>query len=219
MVHFEILVEDMSGKTALDILVPKIIGDEHTFNVYSYKGIGRIPKGLKSNSEPQKRILLDQLPKLIQGYGKKFAAYPDNYRTYLIIICDLDDRCLRTFRQELLDIVAKCSPRPDTHFCIAIEEGESWYLGDLPAVKKAYPRAKDAVLNSYMSDSIGGTWEKLADAVVVGGSQKLSLLGQQAIGKEKSSWAQNISPYMDVENNHSPSFCYFRNKLRLLSSL
>lgn len=219
MVHFEILVEDISGKTALEILVPKILGHEHTFNVHSYKGIGRIPKDLKSTSEPQKRILLDQLPKLIQGYGKTFAAYPDNYRTYLIIICDLDDRCLRTFRRELLDIVAKCSPSPDTHFCIAIEEGESWYLGDLPAVKAAYPTAKDAVLNIYMSDSICGTWEKLADAVFVGGSQKLSKLGQQAIGKEKSRWAQNISPYMDVEKNDSPSFCYFRDKLRLLSSL
>jgi hypothetical protein len=29
--HFEILVEDLSGKRALDILVPKIIATEHTF--------------------------------------------------------------------------------------------------------------------------------------------------------------------------------------------
>ncbi len=32
--HFEILVEDQSGKTMLDILMPKIIGDQpHTFDV------------------------------------------------------------------------------------------------------------------------------------------------------------------------------------------
>ena len=42
--HFEILVEDQSGKKALDILVPKIIGDEHTFKVISYKGLGHIPE-------------------------------------------------------------------------------------------------------------------------------------------------------------------------------
>ena len=41
--HFEILAEDQSGKKTLDILVPNIIGDEHTFRVISYKGIGRIP--------------------------------------------------------------------------------------------------------------------------------------------------------------------------------
>ncbi len=41
--HFEILVEDLSGKKALDILVPKILGNTHSFVVHSYKGIGRIP--------------------------------------------------------------------------------------------------------------------------------------------------------------------------------
>ena len=36
--HFEILIEDISGKTALEILIPKIISDENTFNIHSYKG-------------------------------------------------------------------------------------------------------------------------------------------------------------------------------------
>ncbi|MGB5685679.1 MAG: hypothetical protein WBM35_07705 [Candidatus Electrothrix sp.] len=44
--HFEILIEDQSGKKALDILIPKLISLEHTFKVHSYKGIGRIPKNL-----------------------------------------------------------------------------------------------------------------------------------------------------------------------------
>ena len=30
--HFEVLVEDQSGKKALDILIPKIIGDQHSFD-------------------------------------------------------------------------------------------------------------------------------------------------------------------------------------------
>ncbi|QHG19998.1 hypothetical protein GJB62_14990 [Nostoc sp. ATCC 53789] len=73
--HFEILVEDISGKIALEILVPKIINTEqHTFNIHHYKGIGRIPKNLTSTSDPKKRILLDQLPRLIQGYGKTLGA-------------------------------------------------------------------------------------------------------------------------------------------------
>jgi len=37
--HFEILVEDISGKTALEILIPKIISTEqHTFEIHPYKG-------------------------------------------------------------------------------------------------------------------------------------------------------------------------------------
>jgi hypothetical protein len=212
--HFEILVEDISGKIALEILVPKIINTEqHTFIIHHYKGIGRIPKNITSSSDPKKRILLDQLPRLIQGYGKILSYFP----AILIIICDLDDRCLSTFRKELLELVNSCDPKPKTQFCIAIEEGEAWYLGDLAAVKAAYPSAKQAVLNLYTNDSICGTWEKLADAVFSGGVQKLSKLGWQGIGKEKATWAEKISPIMDIDNNQSPSFCYFRDQLRRLS--
>ena len=48
---------------------------------------------------------------------------------------------------------------------MAIEEGEAWLLGDIPAIQSVYPNAKNAVLNGYENDSICGTWEKLADAV------------------------------------------------------
>lgn len=44
--HFEILAEDQSGKKALDILIPKLIGNQHQFKVRPYKGIGHIPKNL-----------------------------------------------------------------------------------------------------------------------------------------------------------------------------
>jgi hypothetical protein len=214
--HFEVLIEDISGKTALEILIPKIISDKHTFNIHSYKGIGRIPQGLVSRSDSNRRILLDQLPRLIQGYGMTFAGYPSDYSAVLIIICDLDDRCLSDFRRELLDCVDKCAVKPETYFCIAIEEGEAWYLGDIGAIKAAYPKAKDPVLNSYINDSVCDTWEKLADAIFSGGAQGLGRLGWQAVGKEKMAWASNISPHMNIDINQSPSFCYFREKLRYL---
>jgi len=216
--HFEILVEDISGKTALKTLIPKIVSDEHTFNIHSYRGIGRIPKGLEPSSDPKRRILLDQLPRLIQGYGNTFAGYPSGYSAVLIIMCDLDERCLSDFRRELLDCMDKCAVKPETYFCIAIEEGEAWYLGDVDAIKTAYPKAKDAILSSYVNDSICNTWEKLADAIHIGGSKRLALLGWQTVGKEKTVWASNISPHMDVDINQSPSFCYFREKLRYLGS-
>jgi hypothetical protein len=148
-VHFDVLVEDQSGKKMLDILMPNIIDDDHSFTVHPYKGIGRIPKGLKPNSDPAKRILLDQLPRLLQGYGKTYANYPDDYRAAVIVVCDLDDQCLKAFRQELLGILNACSPKPETRFCIAIEEGEAWLLGDIQAVQSAYPKAKANVLKSY----------------------------------------------------------------------
>lgn len=215
--HFEILVEDVSGKKALEILVPKIIEPPHTFNVHSYKGIGRIPKNLRNASDPRKRILLDNLPKLLQGYGRTFAGYSTDYHAAVILVCDLDDKCLKDFRQELYNILQACNPKPKTRFCIAIEEGEAWFLGDLNAIRKAYPRAKDGVLKRYKNDSICGTWETLADAVFPGGAKALSSRGWQAVGAEKSKWADRIAPLVDIDDNRSPSFRYFRDKLIAMS--
>ena len=211
--HFEILVEDQSGKKALDILVPKIIDSNHTFIVRAYKGIGHLPKNLKGKSDPSKRILLDRLPKLLRGYGKTFAEYPANYQAAVIVICDLDDQCLKKFKDELLNLLNQCNPQPLTRFCIAIEEGEAWFLGDLDAIATAYPDAKSNILNSYNNDSICGTWETLADAIYPGGYKKLKKLGWQEVGRQKSLWAENIAPHMNVTQNKSPSFRYFYSKM------
>ena len=214
--HFEVLVEDQSGKHALGILIPKIIGEQHTFRVIEYRGIGHIPKNLKSSTDASKRILLDQLIRLLRGYGRTFASYPENYPAAVIVVCDLDDKCLKVFRQELFTVLNACNPRPETRFCIAIEEGEAWLLGDIPAIKTAYPNARDNVLNGYTNDAICGTWELLADAISQGGATGLERKGWRAVGREKSIWAANIAPNMDVKNNKSPSFCYFRQKIQEL---
>ena len=214
--HFEILVEDQSSEKALEILMPKIIGDQHTFCFHFYKGIGDIPPNLKSKTDVSKRILLDQLPRLLRGFGKTLDNYPANYPAAVIVVCDLDRRCLKTFRQELLRVLNSCNPKPETRFCIAIEEGEAWLLGDIPAIKVAYPKAKVNILNSYQSDSICGTWELLADAIFAGGSKALGKRPWYVIGREKSAWAQKIAPEMDINKNASPSFRYFRDKIREL---
>ena len=145
--HFEVLVEDQSGKKALDILIPKIIGDQHTFRVIEYQGIGRIPRNLKSGTEANKRILLDRLPSLLRGYGKTFADYPPNYPAVVILVCDLDDKCLKIFRQELFSVLNAYNPKPETRFCIAIEEGEAW-------LRRRAVQCRVAIRVSYRQDSL-----------------------------------------------------------------
>ena len=216
--HFEILVEDISGKRMLDMLVPKMIGDSHTFRVISYRGVGRVPKGMRDAKDACKRILLENIPRLMKGYGRTFPSYGDKGAA-VIMVCDLDDKCLKTFREELFGILNSCHPKPEARYCIAIEEVEAWLLGDLPAVIAAYPRAKSVILSAYVNDSICGTWEKLADAIYNGGSSALASLGFYAVGEEKSKWAEAISPHMDVSNNKSHSFCYFRRKIQELAGI
>ena len=217
--HFEILVEDQSGKKALEAIVPKIIGDAHTYNIRPFMGIGRIPKNMKTPKDARKRTLLDNLPRFLRGFGKTFSGYPSSYRAAVIVVCDLDTRCRKEFRGELLGLLDQCNPCPETRFCIAVEEGEAWLLGDLNAIVKAFPKAKKNVLDSYVNDSICGTWERLADALYPGGVQVLISRGWQAVGAEKSRWAKEIAPFMDVMNNASPSFRYFRDKLQALAQM
>ena len=189
--HFELLVEDQSGKKALDILIPKIIDNQHKFKVRHYKGIGHIPKKLTNPTNASADLLLNQLPMQLRAYGKSYANDPNKV---IIVVCDLDNNCLKTFRQELFTVLNSCNSKPETRFCIAIEEGEAWLLGDIPAIKKAYPKAKDNILNSYQNDSICGTWELLADAIFTGGSNALGKRPWYVIGREKSAWAEENCP-------------------------
>ena len=179
---------------------------------------GGFPRNFRERPTPGNAFFWINFRALLRGYGKTFFDYPAGYPATVIVVCDLDDKCLKAFRNELLETLRAISPQPETRFCLAIEEGEAWLLGDLPAIFYSYPAARRTVLENYVNDSICGTWETLADAIYTGGSNALRNKGWQAVGKEKSSWADRIAPAMDVENNASPSFRYFREKIRLLAS-
>ena len=71
--NFEFLIEDISGKVMLEELVPKIIDTtKNSYRIISYKGIGSIPKGLKTSQDASKRALRNQLLKLLSWYGKTY---------------------------------------------------------------------------------------------------------------------------------------------------
>ena len=72
--RFEVLVEDRSGRAMLEVLIPKIIGNQHKVRIRSYKGIGRIPKNLASGIEARNRLLLNNLPGELRAYGKDIPS-------------------------------------------------------------------------------------------------------------------------------------------------
>ena len=96
---------------------------------------------------------------------------------------DLDLRDCSDYNMEMLSLLAKCRPAPDTLFRIAIEEMEAWLLGDQKAVIAAYPKAKTKILDGYKQDSICNTWELLADAIHRGGAKELKKQGWPAPGR------------------------------------
>ena len=211
--HIEVLVEDSSGERLLAQLLPQILGEQgapHTWRLKAYKGIGRLPRGLAGKGDPAKRILLDQLPRLLRGYGKTPGI------DAVVVVLDTDRRDCKAFLQELHSLAESCSPRPHTLFRLVIEEMEAWYLGDREALLKAFPRAKREVLDRYVQDSACGTWELLADAVYVGGVTAIKKAGWPRPGELKHEWAEKIGPFMGLQENLSPSFGKFRDGLSRL---
>ena len=211
--HIEILTEDSSGSKILEILLPKIIGPHgkpHTWRVHAYKGIGRIPAGLQSQGDPSKRILLDQLPKLLRGYGKTPGI------DAVVVVVDTDDRDCVVFLTQLKAVAPQVDAPPTVLFRLAMEETDAWYLGDRGALLAAFPRARHEILNRYVQDSVCGTWELLADAVHAGGSPALKKAGWPLSGQMKHDWAERIGPLMNIEINQSPSFGKLRDGLRRL---
>ena len=213
--HFEVLVEDRSCSIALETVMEKILGanhEYHSWRIHSYRGLGHVPRNMQSLSDPRKRILLERLPRILQGYGQSLSDL-----AAVIVVVDLDDRDCMVFKSELIDVLNSCNPRPKTLFRIAIEESEAWLLGDREAVIGGFPNAKEPILDSYVQDSICGTWEVLADAVYPGGSTRLVTLGYPDIGIAKCEWAKLIAPLMDVDRNRSKSFQVFRDAVRNLA--
>lgn len=208
--HIEVLVEDSSGERLLAQLLPHILGEQgvrHTWRLKAYMGIGRIPPGLTAKADPAKRILLDQLPRLLQGYGRTPGI------DAVVVVLDTDRRDCKEFLKELKAVARRCQPAPRTLFRLAIEELEAWYLGDRAGLMQAYPRARREVLDRYVQDSVCNTWELLADAVRVGGAAAIKKAGWPLPGQIKHEWAEKIGPFMRTDQNASPSFGKFRDGL------
>jgi hypothetical protein len=214
--HIEVLAEDSSGARLLGHIMPKLIGphgEPHTWRVHPYRGVGRLPPDLVGTSDAHRRILLDQLPRLLRGYARTPGI------DAVVVVLDTDDRDCAAFLHELRVLADRCGAGHLTMFRLAIEEIEAWYLGDRAAFAAAFPKARMAALDTYAQDSVCGTWERIADAVHPGGSAAVRRDGWPLPGQLKHDWAGRIGPLLDPARNLSPSFGKLRDGLRRLTGL
>lgn len=214
-IYIELLVEDESGRILVDEVMSKYRSDrlELTYKVNGFKGIGKIPKKINKIHAVKTYRLLSDLPIYLMGLNNSLKNMPG--KKAIFVILDNDDEDCVNLRKELDNLCSSLNLSVKVFFCIAIEEMEAWLLGDKQALYKAYPSAKQQVVNNYIQDGIIGTWECLANAVYNGGLMKLKreATSYYEIGKEKCTWAREISVHMDIRNNFSPSFNYFISKL------
>lgn len=198
--HLEILVEEPSCEAALDVLVPRIISDAHSFRLHSFNG---------------KQDLLSNLPARLSGYR---SWLPQDWRVVVLIDEDRQD-CMELKRaiEEIArasNLVSRSAAGPGGRFevlsRIAVEELEAWFFGDVDALVAAYPRVPPSLGQKapYRDpDAIaGGTWESL--------ERVLQRAGYYQGGLRKIELARTVAAHMDPERNRSRSFQVFRDGLR-----
>lgn len=196
--HIELFVEEASTAAALRTLVPRIRADL-TFNVYEFQGC---------------HDLLGKLPDRFKGYR---SWLPDDWRVVVLIDRDRKD-CLELKRQ-IVEMAKRAGLRsrashrvgPQVLVRIAVEELESWFFGDVPALCAAFPGlspdlAKKAGFRD--PDAIKDTWEQL--------ERVLQRSGYFLGGLQKIRCAREVAEHMDPASNLSHSFRVFRDGLRAL---
>lgn len=168
--------------------------------VHSHQGKGILPIGsVKANSKL--RGLLDQLPFKLKAF--EVALNPDADAILVLVDADNDDPA--ELIERISEVVQICAPSLRVKVSVATEETEAFYLGDLRALKRAYPDANMNLAREYIPDSICGTWEKFGEVVGDDGGNKVA-------------WAEKMGAYVTTrpERSRSPSF---KLMLRNISNL
>jgi hypothetical protein len=194
--HLEILVEEPSMEAFLRQLLPGLLGEKATFNVYPYQC---------------KDDLLGKLHARLQGYA---SWLPENWR--VVVVIDRDDDDCEELKQRMEHAASSAGLRTRNAGAaqtwqvanrIAIEELEAWYFGDWVAVRNMYLKVPATIPQKepYRNpDEIqGGTWEAF--------ERVLQKAGYFKTGLRKTEVARALGKCMDPAQNRSRSFAVFRD--------
>lgn len=188
-VHLEFLVEEPSMEAYLQGILPKILGQSASFNIYPYQG---------------KADLLGKLANRLRGYR---SWLPPDWRVFVVV--DRDDQDCNVLKQQMEAAIVLSGLRTRSSgndwqvvSRIAIEELEAWYFGDWAAVHSAFPKVPTTVPSQakYRSpDQVtGGTWEAF--------QRVLQRAGYYPGGLRKVEAARLVSSASEPDRNRSASF-------------
>lgn len=187
-----IFVEEISMEAALEQLMPKLLQDVE-FEIYRFQC---------------KDDLLKNLPARLRAYS---SWLPPEWA--ILVLVDRDNSDCRELKQQLEAVAQQSGLSTKTQGGdrfqvvnrIVIEELESWFFGDWPVVKQAYPRVPDNIPQKSAfrdPDAIkGGTWEAL--------ERVLKKAGYFPAGLNKLQCAREVATHMTPDANRSASFQAF----------
>lgn len=199
--HIEFLVEEPSAEAALKNLVPKLMGEDISFNIHVFQG---------------KQDLLKNLPRRLRGYRHWL---PNDW--YIVVLIDKDQEDCARLKQKLEQtahdegFITRSNSSQNMKLNvinrIAIEELESWFFGDVTALEITYPRIPRFLnrrRNFRNPDAIHNTAETLG--------RVLKGAGYYRGGLPKIEVARMVSLNMEPKRNISRSFQVFWGALQNL---
>jgi Domain of unknown function (DUF4276) len=159
--------------------------------LHPHQGKGSLPRDLDARPDLKRRGLLDQLPAKLRGFANSMDVKTDQ----VVILVDVDGDDPTTLLGAITGAVVQVAPDLPVMVQLAVEETEAFYLGDLGALRKAFPAADLRRARSYEPDSVCGTWELFAEIVGDPGANKVG-------------WAEAMGPLLTtkVGVTRSPSF-------------
>lgn len=204
MIHLELLVEEESADEALKPLVGQIFqGEAVRVGIRRFQG---------------KPDLLKKLPERLRGYA---AARRRGEDFRIVVLVDQDNDDCKVLKEKLDSIAEQAGLTTRAKRAgagpfqvlnrIAIRELESWYFGDWPAVRTAFPKVTQDVPRTYKNnpDSASG---KCSDAF----EKVLRAHGIRMASKPE--WGRRIGPRLSLSDNRSPSFNAFVSGLREIAT-
>lgn len=178
MTYLYIFTEEPSLKIVLETILPKILPQNVYFEIYSHQG-----------KQDLERALTSTLPTISKIPGAK-----------ILVTRDQDSSDCKELKQNLLQIIG-LNCHCDFLIRIVCRELEAWYLGDMAAIEKAYPRFKAV---QYTNKSEYRNVDKLQNP-----NRELLKIIPEYSNREylpKLETAEYISPFLNFEKNKSESF-------------
>jgi hypothetical protein len=164
-----VLVEGPSERAFLEPWSARLL-QGYPVRVYPHQGKGKLPAHPNVAPDPRRRGLLDQLPAKLRG----FATSLDPTKDGVVVLVDADDDDSATLAASIREVAAACGGAVRVFVSLAVEETEAFYLGDLKALKLAFPNADMTLARTYNPDSICGTAEYFGRIVRDGGLNKVA---------------------------------------------
>jgi hypothetical protein len=166
-VTIHVLVEGPSEQAFLERWAKRLL--KAPFRVHPHQGKGRLPKNGAASQAPKPRArgVLDQLPAKLRAYASALDPKCDG----VLVLVDADDD---EQAQLAGDIQAAIETSEVQHalVALAVEETEAFYLGDLGALRRAFPNADMTKARAYHPDSICDTWELFGRIIGDGGETR-----------------------------------------------